>query len=332
MVQTLEGDVSADNSVTGGSPDFAVATTTAFGNTTTSSTWDGAIGAVTDQLSTGDVSSNTRIDLAYANTIATATTAMANVATTANEYGDHDTALLQYGNGSVTAATDANLQRIGDTASFVTTAGGNAFSSTGSTSTSIHQAEQSTAAGETISAETSVSSTDAVDVIAATTAFGSSATVYNEWGYATLGREGAPVIQNNGADTESTSFVSLDNWSGYASSSAYGVGNTASLSNFASDTGLYVDQTNFGAVSATAGLSGSAGADATGIVTATAIGNAASASLCNVCGDAAVYGGAQQYNGGSVIAQGRATVGQGGSLYGSATAVGNSATYQSNGQ
>lgn len=331
VIQTLGANVSAGNAVHGGSTDFAVVTTTAFGNTATGSTWEGALGATTDQLAYGDISANTVVELDYAHSISSATTALANVATTSNEFGDHDSRQLQYNNGSVDAATRAVLCCTGDTASFVTTAGGNAVSSTGSTSTSIHQAEQFIANGTSIRATTEVDGGDSGEVIAATAAFGNSNTVYNEWGYVTLGQKGAPVRQDNGADINSVSAITLDNVWGYASASAYGVGNTASVSNFASDTGLYVDQANYGAISASAGLNGTGGADASGIVTATAIGNAASATLCNTCGDAAIYGSAAQYNSGTVIAQGRATDGQSGRVHGSATAVGNSSTYQSNG-
>lgn len=331
VIQTLEGDVTSENTLLGGTTGLAVTTTTAYGNAATSSTWDGAHNSYTDQLVNGDLTASTRIELDGADTIATATTAIANVASSANEYGDKNDTQVQYLDGSVRAETEAVICCAGNIASYVTTAGGNAISSTGSTSTSIHQAEQFTASDETISAESRVFNTDVVDLISATTAFSNSATVHNEWGYATLGREGAPVLQNNGADTFSESYVTLDYWTGYASSSAYGVGNTASLSNIGSDTGLYVDQANFGNVVSIAGLNGIAGVDATGIVTATSIGNAASASLCNICGDAALGGSTQQYNGGTVTAQGLTFIGQNGSLHGSATAVGNTATYQSNG-
>lgn len=333
--QTLEGDVRAESQLLGGTAGTAVATTTAYGNSTTGGTWDGNTYYRTEQTANGDVEADTNVNMTGADTIATATTAIANVSVPTNEYGDHSAFQIQDSNGSVTSTSTVDMENpnvcCDSSASFGTTAGGNALSSSGWSSTSINGAVQTTATGETIQATTRVAMDDGNNVLAATTAFGNSATLHNEWGYATLGRDGSEVFQGNDSDIVSESYVTLDDWSGYATSSAYGVGNAATVSNVGSDTGLYANQNNYGDVTVTAGLNGSSTYGGDGIVTSTAIGNAATATLCNICGDAALQGRTQQVNGGNVVAYGTTTVGASGSVYGAATAVGNSATYQSNG-
>lgn len=329
--QQLDGNVSAANELIGGSAGLAVATTTAYGNSTTGGTWAGNNYYHADQVANGDVSADTRIDMDNAGTVASATTAIANVSVPTDEYGTNGAFQIQDSNGSVQATTDVDMCCDGHSASFVTTAGGNAMSSTGSTSTNINGAVQTTQAGETVAASSDVYMGFGHNVLAATTAFGNSASQNNEWGYATLGREGSEVFQGNDADVDAQSYVTIEEFSGYATSTAYGVGNTVSTSNLGSDTGLYAIQNNYGTVYSDANLSGSSSSDGAGIVTSTAIGNAATATLCNICGDASLYGQTTQYNAGSVIARGSATVGQSGSVFGAATAVGNSATYQSNG-
>ena len=329
--QTLDGNVTASNELVGGDAGLAVATTTAYGNSTTSGTWSGNTYYRADQVAHGDVAANTNIEIGNAGTVAAATTAIANVSVPANEWGANSAFQVQESNGSVTATTDVDMCCDGSSASFGTTAGGNAVSSTGSTSTNYNGAVQTTASGEPISASGDVYMGYGHNVLNATTAFGNSATVHNEWGYAVLGREGAEVFQGNESDIDSQSFVTLDNWTGPAASSAYGVGNAATISNVGSDTGLYANQNNYGSVSSNATFTGGTSADGAAIVTSTAIGNAATATLCNICGDASLHGQTAQFNSGSIVAQGRATVGQTGSVFGSATAVGNSATYQSNG-
>lgn len=329
--QILDGNVTATNQLTGGDAGMAVATTAAYGNSTTGGTWAGDTYYRADQVANGDVAANTQIDIGNANTVAASTTAIANVSVPANEWGTNSAFQTQESNGSVTATTDVDMCCDGSSASFGTTAGGNAVSSTGSTSTNFNGAVQTTASGETISASGDVYMGYGHNVLNATTAFGNSATVHNEWGYAVLGRDGSEVYQGNESDIDSQSYVTLDNWTGYATSSAYGVGNAATISNVGSDTGLYANQNNYGSVYSNATFAGGASDGGAGIVTSTAIGNAATATLCNICGDAALHGQTAQFNSGSIVAQGRASVGQTGSVFGSATAVGNSATYQSNG-
>ena len=131
---------------------------------------------------------------------------------------------------------------------------------------------------------------------------------------------------------QACSDVTLDHWSGYATASSYGVGNSALISNVGSDTAIYANQTNDGTVGSQASFSGQSWVGGTGMVSATSIGNAATATVCNYCSDAAVGGRINQTNNGQVYAYGQATSVYGNGIYGSATAIGNSATLQSAGE
>ena len=332
VTQTLDGNVDAENALTGYSAGTAIATTTAYGNATTGGTWMGNTYYDAQQVSNGNVSADTTISLAGANQIATATTAIANVSVPSNEYGENAAFTEQESNGSVSSNTTAVMCCDNTSATFVTTAGANAVSSNGWTSTNITGAVQTTAAGQTVQAASDVYMGDGNDVLVATTGFGNSATLQNEWGYASLGQEGAELYQDNGSDIDTQTYVTLDHWSGYASASAYGVGNSGLISNIGSDTAAYAVQDNSGTVYTSASFTGNSSVGGTGIVNATSIGNAVTATLCNLCsGDSVLSGGVRQTNSGQVIARGTAFVPNSGGIYGSATAVGNSATFQSNG-
>ncbi|MEM9938510.1 MAG: holdfast anchor protein HfaD [Pseudomonadota bacterium] len=329
--QTLYGNVAADNQITGGSADSTVATTTAYGNSSTGGTWSGSNYYRAEQDAYGDVNAATTIDMFGGANVSSATTAIANVSVPEDEYGKNAAFQIQNSNGSVSAETDADLCCNGHTATYVTTAGANAVTSVGATSTNITGAVQTTAAGETVSGTTDVYQTYGSHIQAATSTFGNSATVQNEWGYASLGREGSEVYQENSSAIDAQTYVTLDNWYGSASSTAYGVGNSSLISNVGSDTGLYAIQNNFGDVYTSANFDGGASEGGQAIVNATSIGNAATATLCNICGDASLQGSTYQRNDAAISARGTITHGGNGSIYGSATAVGNSATYQSTG-
>ena len=261
--------------------------------------------------------------------IASATTAIANISNSSAEYGTLRSFQTQESTGSVYAETDADLCCEGGQASFVTTAAGNTVSSSGSTTTNYTGAVQTTASGESITGITDVYMQAGQDVTAVTTSAGNSATVTNAWGYATLGRQSSELYQGNDSSVNAETYVTLDHWSGYGVSTAYGVGNSALISNVASDTGLYAIQNNTAGVSAQASLTGQSFTGGTGLVNATAIGNAATATLCNVCGDAVLEGNVSQYNSADTYAQGTVYTPNAGTVIGSASAIGNSATYTS---
>lgn len=321
----------ATNLLRGYSAGTAVSTTTAYGNASSGGTNYGANSYYANQAAGGSVEAYSRTDLTQANQVSSAATAVANVSTSDNNYGYSIADQTQYSAANVTAETDADMCCDGTSASFATTAGANASSATGYTSTSYNRALQQTESGSRVSGSTDVYMGYGTNVTAATNSFGNSATVHNEWGYATLGAEGAETKQDNRADIDAQTYVTLDHWDGYANASAYGVGNSALISNLGSDTALYADQDNSGSVYSYAKLDGTSWTGGTGVVTSTAIGNAATATVCNYCSEAAVGGRVNQVNSGSVYAQGQATTSYGGTVYGSASAIGNAATLQSTG-
>ena len=331
VFQTLEGDVGAENRLYGYSAGTAVAATTAYGNSSTGGTWNGTTFYRAEQTSNGDVSAYTDVDLAGAKHVATTTTAYANVSVPSNEYGQNSAFQIQESNGSVIAETDVDLCCNGKSATFTTTAGANAVSSTGLTSTNFNGAVQTTAFEESVKAYTDVYIHDGHNVLAASAGSGNSVTVHNQYGYATLGRDGSELFQGNGSDIDAQTYVTLDHWSGSASATAYGVGNSALISNSVSDTGLFANQENYGQVYSQAQFTGQSTVGGIAVVNATSIGNAATATLCNTCGDAALQGGINQTNSAQVIARSQGYVTHAGSVYGSATAVGNSASFESTG-
>ncbi|MEO0466086.1 MAG: holdfast anchor protein HfaD, partial [Pseudomonadota bacterium] len=231
-------------------------------------------------------------------------------------------------NGSVTATTDADFCCVGATAAIATTAGGNSITSTGSTTTSIQGAVQTTATGETIQAVSDVYAGSANGAIVTTTASGNSYVLHNEWGYTSLGREGSELYQGNESEIDARSWVTLDNWNGHAAVSSYGVGNSAVVGNIGSDTALHTIQSNFGAVGSQASFDGASATGGVAQLTSTSIGNAASATLCTACNDASLSGTVSQFNSGNIYATGIMNAPNAGVVIGTATAIGNSATFQ----
>ena len=331
--QTMHGDTIANTELEGGSVDGAAyASSTAYANASTAGTWDGNTQALAHQTNIGLVAAETEIDLEYVGKIGTSTTAIANVSTPSSEYGDNRSFSSQDNNGSVIAVTDVELYGNEEEAHFATLAGGNAVTSSGSSSTVINGAVQTNYNSHAeILAESDVYIHDAANVSSSSTAAANSYTLSNEYGYATLGRAESPLYQGNDASVSAENEIEVGSFDGYLNASSYGVGNSALIGNVGSDTGLYANQENWGNVSSTASIDGSSFTGGTGVVHSTAIGNASTATLCNVCGDAVLHGSVNQTNAGSIYAGASAHVGTTGNVYGSATAVGNSATFTSSG-
>ena len=328
-IQRMDGNAAAEASITG---DYvtggAVSTATAYGNASNAGTWMGDSYAQAHQTMNGDTDARADIELLGAGSVASASTAIANVAATGGELGDSRAFQTQTSNGSVTAETDADVSRIETVAAIATTAGGNSVTSTGSTTTSIQGAVQTTADGETIQAVGDVYAGFAHDAVITTSASGNSYVLHNEWGFTSLGREGSELYQGNSSEIDAQSYVTLDDWTGTAAVSAYGVGNSAVVGNIGSDTQLHAIQSNFSTVGSQASFSGESMTGGVATLNSTAIGNAATATLCTTCGEAALSGTVSQFNGGTVYATGTMTVPNGGVVVGTATAIGNSATFQ----
>jgi hypothetical protein len=330
--QTMHGSVKAAARLDGADvAGTALTTATAYGNASTAGTWMGNGATQSHQVMTGDVMAKSMIELDSAANVSAATTGIANVATTSGEYGNNHAFQTQSSEGSVKAKTLAEIDHSSGQASLVTTAGGNTINSQGYTTTAIQGAVQTTAAGETIESYSEIEMETAGTVVAATTAAGNSYLLNNEFGYATLGRDGSELYQGNESEVRARTVVDLGDFSGHAAASAYGVGNSAAITNVGSDTGLYAIQSNFADVTSQARFDGASMSGGVAQLSSVAIGNTATAALCVTCGQATVSGTTNQFNSANIIATGTMRTTQAGALIGSATAIGNSATYQSSG-
>lgn len=329
--QLQQALVEANVSLTGGPILGGDVTTvsTAYGNSATSTTTNGTTFHTLTQVSDNDVAALTNILLNGADTVNATTTAAANVSTYSAANGTVRGFQRQTGNADVFAYSFADLCCNNNSALVSTSATGNTITSTGTTNTSYNGAVQIMALGTDVYAETELLVQSATSTVGSATAAGNSATVYNEWGFATLGRDGSELYQGNGADVVAVSTVNLDNWSGTSGATAYGVGNSGLISNVGSDTGLFANQENLGDVYAGAAFNGSTSDGSSGYVSSTAFGNALTATLCYTCtSDGILYGSVTQTNSGSITAYGTTTTSGNGFIQGSAIAIGNTATFQ----
>jgi len=328
IYQTLNGAVLATNTIEGGIADSLTATTTAYGNSASGGTSQGSNFYFAEQTSNGYVEAHTNIQANTVSMLASSTTAIANVSAPSSSQGETRGYQKQESFEAVTAITEADLCCASYSGVLATTAGGNAVSSESSGSTSINGAVQITSQGKAIRATSDIDIANGHIVNIATTAYGNSATVNNQWGYATLGRDVSPVYQENSSDIIAETEVNLDHWTGSGAIAAYAMGNTALINNSGGDTGLFVNQNNSGGILASLDLTGQTWTG--GAATATAIGNAATASLCNTCGDAVLFGSVNQINNGSVTAKAHVTAAHSsGKIHVAGTAIGNSATFTS---
>ncbi len=330
--QDANGSVAADTELLGGNVTGVVTSNTlAYGNATTGGSSDGDVTFTGDQHTTGPVSATAIIDVETVGGISNSTVAAANISNTSAANGQNLATQIQISDASVTATSDVDMCCDAGYANTLTSASGNTASSTGTTSTAIQTATQITRDNTAITAHSDIYGYHGHDTSSSVTANGNSYTLDNEWGYTALGQDGAPLDQTNGADVSATSLATYGTWSGYAYSSAYGVGNSASVNNIGVDTTLNAIQTNNGDVSALATLNSTSTSGGTGQVSAVAIGNSSSAFLCNTCGDAVLSGSVSQINRGNVRAQAHAGTTAAGGVYGTASAIGNAATFTSSG-
>lgn len=329
--QLQQGEVQAYSALVGGPVHGGSSTTVtkAYGNAATSSTANGTAFHTVTQTSDENVGAYSDIFLDGSDDVTATTTAAANVSTYSTTNGTNRGFTTQTGNADVTSVTNADLCCNNDYVALASTASGNTITSSGSTTTSYNGAVQTMDFGTNVFAETNTIVASGTAVNGSATASGNSVTVDNEWGYATLGRDPSEVYQGNGADVSARSTVELGTWTETSGSTAYGVGNSALISNVGSDTYLYANQENYGDVTGYATFDGATADGSHGYVSATAIGNAATATMCYTCGTEGILGGrTNQLNDANVTAYGVATS-NGGYIQGAATAVGNSATYQS---
>jgi hypothetical protein len=302
------------------------AVSTAQGNTGEAQVNGGDLDLVASQTSgPKDMYSGARVNAGNAQTLTAVSSAAQNNAATGATNGDLNVNLTQRASGSSYAITDVDACCTGTTLAGAT-ATGNTYGSTSETST-VNARYNQTSTGAQILASTDVYQNRGYDVVASSTAAGNSANVDNKWGYAEIrGR------QANDSAVNSETRVQLATWSGTASLSSHGVGNTSLVTNVGSDLAVDVSQVNNGYVGSDANFTGSTSEAGAVVLNSTAIGNAFTGYVCSQCGDAAVSGSVRQVNAGNVASAGSITVngpasGGNAQIAGSATAIGNSASF-----
>lgn len=329
----LSGDLDARSEQTMSGATFATATVDANntgatnviasvqGNTAQAQTEDGNLYLTASQTSDGgDVLARARAAVANSQTLSAGSSSAANNAAASADHGDLTVNLTQDASNSSYAVTDVDACCTGTTVAGSSSAA-NAYGSESTTSTVTANYTQ-TSTGAESRATTDVYQYRAYDITAASTAAANSATINNEWGYASIrGRQTSST--NVTADTR----VTVGSWSGAAVASAYGVGNTTLATNVGSDMAVDIAQMNTGGVEASAQFNGASNDGGEVLVSSTAIGNAFTGYVCSQCGDAAVSGTVNQINGGNITSTGTITTNGAGMIVGSSSAIGNSATF-----
>ena len=319
--QTMSGATFSYATLEGGDVRNASAMSTAQGNTLEAQTTNGALNLVAAQTADGgDALARTRVRIGNAQTLSAVSSAAANNAATSADHGDLNVDLTQTASNSAYAITDVDACCVGQTAAGASSAI-NAYSSSSTTATVNAQYDQ-TSTGAASEATTDVYQNRAYGVTAATTTAANSASVSNEWGYAQIrGR------QTSSTDVKADTRVTLPDFSGTTSVSAYGVGNSTLATNVGSDMAVDVAQLNTGGVDANAQFTGASYDQGDVVLASTAIGNGFTGYVCSQCGDAALTGTVSQTNGGNIVSTGSISANGAGVIVGSASAIGNSATF-----
>ncbi len=320
--QDLGGAVIATASVEAGNAQ-TTSIASAQGNTIEGQTENGNLALDAYQNADGgDMLARATASVGNTSRLSVVANAAANNVATSADTGDLDTALTQDSSVSVYAQADADACCVSESV-VGATAAANAWSSDSYTSTVTADITQTATTGEVYAAS------DAYQVLGynvtnGASAAGNSINLANQWGYVALrGR------QDNDATIRAEARTTLSTWDGAAVTSAYGVGNTALVTNVGSDVAVDLAQVNTGGVSADAHFEGGTASAGSGevLLGATAIGNAFTGYVCSDCADTRVSGTLVQHNGGTIRATGNVTTNSVGAVIGSATAIGNSATF-----
>ncbi len=331
--QTLNGAGSAQSVIRVNSASEALdSIATTFGNSATITTCCGTIDAVSEQTVGADATQSATSDVTADNWAFNPTstaTAVANAISYETWGGDRITAWAgQTNNASVSSDASLNAGLLADTATITATSIGNSATAGGESTTLDVDANQRNF-GTSISARAQVNSPDGEDVISTATATGNAYNVENSYGYAKVVTD-----QNNSAQIDARSDVTLDLWQGWNASTAYAVANSNLVSNIGSDIDMANIQNNDGGVEATATFTGGTADGGVGndtmitdfVTSATAFGNAVSGFVCSTCGGG-ITANNRQTNAGTIVASSSVNTGSGGALVTTATAVGNSATF-----
>lgn len=303
-----------------------VINSTATNNGITAVAEDGDVRVAAAQRSSGDANATTNVQTGNVGASAASASAGNNVVAADAVNGDMTLLLSQDSDGSANALVEADHCCVSTQAVAASVASANNINASGSTTTMLTSSTQRST-GAAVTARTDLYSGYTGDAVGNATANGNALTLSNEWGYMN-----AASSQANASRVTAEGYVTLGgDWLGFASASAYGVGNAVTASNVGSDTVLATDQTNTGDVQAFAALAGEGG---DGLGSSAAYGNVVSGGLCTTCANSETTLSASNYqsNSGAVDAVTRVRMNRGNSVAASATAVGNAATYVAAGQ
>ncbi len=254
---------------------------------------------------------------------AASASASGNVAALSAENAHISATARQESTGAVTASTEADHWFVGGQAVSAAIASANNISVAGTTTTMLTDTTQ-TATGERVAAHVDLYAGHATDASGNATANANALTIDNAWGYVN-----ARAAQTSTASVSADSYVTLGgDFLGFASAGAYGVGNSAIVSNVTSDTVLDVTQSNSGDISANAALAGGGGDMA--LASSAAYGNVVTGSLCAYCGDdePTLTAHNDQTNDGAVNASATVISSRARTVAATSAAIGNAATYQ----
>lgn len=323
--QHMDGDTSAEANATVWTATNNVAiTSAAVGNGGTAVISGGSSTIEAEQLGHGDANAAATLRNGYSYNAAVSSSASSNTAAVSAENAEVRVLMNQESTGSVNASAEMDADIVEDQAVSGVIASANNLSIGGETATVLTATRQD-ATGASVTARSDIYAGSATDASGNATANANSTTIDNQWGYVN-----AAIEQNATSQVQADSYVTLGNdFTGFASAGAYGVGNQATVANVGSDTVLDVTQSNGGGVSANAALAGDGGGMA--LASSAAYGNSITGSLCNGC-DASgnvpgLYASSTQTNDGAVYSSSTIRTNGAGTVGATSTAIGNAATY-----
>jgi hypothetical protein len=253
--------------------------------------------------------------------VSTNATALGNTQGWAAINGSTTSFTTQTESGPVHSLVQATVCCTTGTADYTSTAVANNVTGDTTNSTAYMLVNQTRDQGGT-AANVTAHQTSGVDVTTTSTATANNLNLTGSGAWATV-----DATQNNASSVSATSDLSVNLWTGYATANAYGVGNSAFVSNTGSSALLSPDQTNTGDVTVSASFS--TPGDGVGTANASAVGNAASVYACGACNSSSAGVGAtsRQTNSAAITASSTVTSANG-PANGTANAVGNSLTVQ----
>lgn len=324
--QRMEGDANATANATVWHADGTVATSSAaISNGATATASNGNVGVRVRQIAHGASSARTNVVTSDVGAAASSASAGNNVAALSADHGDIRADIAQASTGAVSAQTVAKHDSGGDLVADAI-ASANNVNAAGDTTTSLTSTTQS-AYSASVDARVDLYAGSANNIVGNATANANTVNVDNQWGYVN-----ARARQNASANVHAEGYVTLGGDFGLASSSAYGVGNSASASNFGSDTALNVAQNNSGDTEANAALAASGNGEQA-LASSSAYGNVVTGTLCTGCDNsqATLDTTSSQTNTGDVRSTALVQADRARQVAASASAIGNAASYSVNG-